>query len=167
MKYLITAYLFLLIAACNPITTPITTAPAVFLGLHENSSKRATWLERANEGDVYSQFELAESFCCRGMEGGIDNKESLKWYCKAAKNGFGKAQTEMGKFYENRRIMEGLNIKQNYARAYMWYSLAAKRGFSNARDFQLELKNKMSARDMREAEILLRDYKAVTCGEYS
>ena len=49
-----------------------------------------------------------------------DYQEALKWYRKAAQQGFAKAQFNLGVTYFN-----GWGVSQDFIRAHMWYSVAA------------------------------------------
>lgn len=153
---------FIPVISCSPINF-VTTAPALALGAYDTSEKRAKWLEYANKGDVYAQYELAKSYCCNEMEGSIDKAESAKWFCTAAKNGFARAQIEIGKFYEGISTIEGMNYPQDNVKAFAWYSMAARRAVSEGMDRRKELKAKLSDDELRQAEKLLLNYQKLEC----
>ena len=87
---------------------------------------------RANKGDVVSQMSLGEYYE-RG--GGIilgeilkDKYAAIKWYRRAAEQGFAPAQFELGRCYW---CGEG-GLEQDYAKAAEWYRKAAVQGLSDA-----------------------------------
>ena len=142
------------LASCGQIINPITTTPAALLGAYDKINKRDTWLERAEKGDVYSQYELANSYCCNNFEGGTDYAESFKWFCEAAKNGYSKAQVEVGKLYEHRKTFPNFEVKQDLEKAYMWYSFAAKRASSQG----VRLKKYLEQELNLEQKTRVKDY---------
>jgi uncharacterized protein len=58
---------------------------------------------------------------------------AVKWYRKAAEQGFANAQNNLGSMYEN-----GTGVTKNLAEAIRWYQLAARQGQENA---QINLKH--------------------------
>ncbi len=151
------------ITSCNYIINPYTAVPAAMLGIYEKSNKRDKWLDYAEKGDVYAQFELAESYCCRELEGAINNKKSFKWYCTAAKNGYAKAQVEMGKFYENIRKLQGVEIPQDDVKAIMWYGLAARRVNDEAIKRRNTLRDIITNKEIRSANQMAGKMKSFNC----
>lgn len=87
-------------------------------------------IDTAQKGDMYAQLMLGALF-----EDGTDPAipqnitEAAKWYAKAAKQGYPKAQHNLALLYE-----DGRGVKQNYAEAAKWYAKAAKAGFSEAQN---------------------------------
>jgi len=77
------------------------------------------FLKGSNEGDVYSQYNLALMY-----ENGIgikkNDKYALFWYNKAALQGNAAAQYNLGVLYEN-----GKGTKVDFAQANKWYRKAA------------------------------------------
>jgi TPR repeat protein len=69
----------------------------------------------AEKGQAPAQFILAGAYLT------IQNyTEAVKWYRRAADQGYGDAQDSLGKIY-----LAGLGVQQNYTQAYMWLTLAA------------------------------------------
>ncbi len=151
------------LVACDPVMTVVTTAPAVILGAHDQVGKRERWLKRAEQGDVYSQYELAESYCCRPNEGKTDDMEAVNWYCKAAKNGFTRAQIEIGKLYENKRALKGVEVPKNDLMAYLWYRMAARRGIIEAEKLVHNMEDKFTPQEIKSVDILLDHPDMVEC----
>lgn len=131
---------------------------------YDTLGKRERWKERAEAGDVYSQYELAQSYCCGIGEGVHDNHEAMKWWCKAGKNGYAKAQIKLGQIYERQEELEALNVKKDLTLAYMWYELAKRRGNEKARENYFRLKQLLTKKQIDEGEKLLEKWKTVPCG---
>ena len=87
---------------------------------------------RANNGDVEYQMSLG-NYYHRG--GGIlgeilhDKYAAIKWYRKAAEQGYARAQCKLGHSY---RLGEG--VGQDYAMAVEWYRKAAEQGYVPAQN---------------------------------
>lgn len=84
----------------------------------------------AQKGDMYAQLMLGALFE-DGTDPDIpqDSKEAAKWYAKAAKQGYPKAQHNLALLYE-----DGRGVTQSYTEAAKWYAKAAKAGFSEAQN---------------------------------
>ncbi len=73
-----------------------------------------------------------------------DDAEAVKWYRRAADQGYAKAQNNLGGMYA-----DGQGVGQNETRAYLWFSLAAEQGDADA------IKNlDLVARNMTPAQIV-------------
>lgn len=72
-------------------------------------------IEKANNGDVESQFTLGNLYTDRKKY-----KEAFEWFLKAAKLGYDQAQYKVGIFYEH-----GAGIIKDYSEAEKWYLKAA------------------------------------------
>lgn len=87
-------------------------------------------INTAQKGDMYAQLMLGALF-----EDGTDPavpqniEEAAKWYAKAAKQGYPKAQHNLALLYE-----DGRGVPQSYTEAAKWYAKAAKAGFSEAQN---------------------------------
>ncbi len=162
-KNLSLLFVLLCVAGCGGVVSPITTVPAVMLGAYDAANKREQWEEYASKGDVYAQFELAESYCCSHTEGTRDYKKSFHWFCEAGKNGNAKAQVKLGKLYQGVETLGELSVPKDDARAYMWYSLAARRVNPEAMKLKRELKKTISKNHLGDANYLLLNLKEVPC----
>lgn len=122
-------------------------------GVPQNYAEAANWYRLAAEqGDADAQLSLGEMY----EEGeGVpqDNAEAVKWYRLAAEQGFDFAQFSMGYMYEN-----GRGVPQNYAEALKWFTLAAEQGLTEATAAKKLLENKMTKKQITEAQILTRDW---------
>ena len=81
-----------------------------------------TLMERANNGDVNAQYEIAKKYE-KGNGVTEDINEALKWYLKAASKGYAKAQYKLGGLYhfDDR-------VPQNMAKSIKWYEKSASQG---------------------------------------
>lgn len=87
-------------------------------------------INTAQKGDMYAQLMLGALFE-DGTDPSIpqDINEAAKWYAKAAKQGYPKAQHNLALLYE-----DGRGLPQSYTEAAKWYTKAAKAGFSEAQN---------------------------------
>jgi TPR repeat protein len=53
-----------------------------------------------------------------------DYDEAMKWFGKAAEQGFAEAQHNLGSMYDN-----GEGVEQDYSIAFQWYTKAAQQGY--------------------------------------
>jgi TPR repeat protein len=165
MKHFVVLILLFTCVACNPYINPVTTGPAVALGIYEQTQKRDRWHEYAAKGDVYAQFALAESYCCNITDGGRDFAKSFKWYCTAGESGYAKAQVRLGKIYHGvEPLGEHVVVKDN-ARAYLWYTLAARRANGEAMDLKKDLLPQMTKQELADGKYLVSHRKKVPCDE--
>jgi len=68
-----------------------------------------------------------------------DDKEAVKWYKLAAKQGNLRAQNNLGFMYEM-----GKGVSQDYKTAHKWYTSAANQGFSLAQESAKKLEEKIA-----------------------
>ena len=59
-----------------------------------------------------------------------DYSEAVKWFRKAAEQGYAAAQNNLGMCYKN-----GEGVTRDYSEAVKWYQKAAERGDQDAKDF--------------------------------
>lgn len=152
-----------LAAGCMQIINPVTTTPAAILGAYEATHRRERWLKFSEQGDVYAQFELAESYRKGMMEGDINGAEAMRWYCEAGKNGYAKAQVMLGKLFEQSETIHGLEVEKDNTRAWMWYALAMRRVNEEARMRRPQLEQVMTPQELRDAHYLMQSPKQVPC----
>lgn len=84
-----------------------------------------------------------------------DDRRAFEWYLRSAMKGHPGAQSGVGWYYEVGRGIEAPDL----VRAYMWYVLSAIGGDPDAAISQEEVIKKMTPEQIREAEILIEDYK--------
>ncbi len=78
----------------------------------------------ALQGEAQAQFVVGCFF-----EGCEDYAEAVKWYRRAAEQGYVDAQNNLGECYES-----GQGVEQNYDKAVKWYRKAAEQGDVNAQN---------------------------------
>lgn len=147
----------------TPVVNPFTTGAAVAVGAYENSQKREKWQEYALKGDVYAQFELAKSYHSNKLEGALDGRYALRWYCEAAKNGDAKAQYLLGQVHEGQLTLPGVTVPHNDAYAFMWYTLAARRQHKDAAKRMGMLDNILTSEQRRDALRTIPSVESVDC----
>ena len=86
----------------------------------EPSSEFTALLEKASAGDAETQYDIAVSYDHGDLGVKKDTKESFKWYLKAAKQGYIKAQCCVGWAFKN-----GEGVKKDAKQAFEWYLKAA------------------------------------------
>jgi TPR repeat protein len=133
----------------------------------------------AASGDQVAQYELGETYCCKG--GGpmdkltvYDNDEATRWYCKAAKQGYGPAQMRLARVYSGHPI-RGLHIalrasalmgtpETDLGIALMWASVAANGGVEDAIALRDEITQRATDQERAKAARLMQDWRAAPCG---
>ncbi len=88
-----------------------------------------------------------------------DFAEAVKWYHKAAEQGYAKAQNNLGFMYKN-----GLGVPRDYVQAYIWLNIAAssfppgenRDAVVKGRDIIAE---RMTPAQLSEAQKLAREWK--------
>ena len=160
--------LLLLLTSCgsSSVVNPFTSGAAAVLGAYELTQRRDKLEEYANNGDVYSQYELGQSYCCNRREGVLDAMASIEWFCYAARNGHVEAQRVVGDIYAGKMEITDLAITPNYTQAYGWYSLAAKRYDHTAKERLQELEATLEIDSLYEARTnVINNARHATCGD--
>ena len=83
-------------------------------------------LELANEGDVFAQTNAAWGYR-EGYGTAVDAFEAVKWYQKAAEQGYAGAQYNLGDMY-----YYGTGVEESDEKAAEWVLKAAEQGFADA-----------------------------------
>jgi len=109
-------------------------------------------LIRAEEGDPKMQNDLAKMYQYGEGTKKPNLAESVKWYRKAAEQGFGPSQTNLGIMYDN-----GEGVLEDDMTAYAWHTLAATNGDAKAKENKSELAKMMTAEDIAKAEALAKE----------
>ena len=88
-----------------------------------------------------------------------DHDEAWSWLCLAATNGHAVAQNTLATRYR-----DGLSpVEQDPVRAYYWYSAASKNGLSAATISRDAMSQRMTARDLKEAQARVDAGKPGSC----
>ena len=83
--------------------------------------------QKAEAGDAQAQTDLGNRYYY-GKEGvAKDFTEAVKWYRKAAEQGYARAQRNLGNSYYC-----GEGVTEDYAEAVKWYRKAAEQGYALA-----------------------------------
>jgi len=103
----------------------------------------ASLIEHAEHGIVGAQFSLAVLFATgKGVVGGKavqkDSEKAIYWYTKAAEQGFGAAQYNLGVHFEN-----GEGVHKNARKAKHWYAKAAEQDWQPPQEWQLAQKKSL------------------------
>ncbi len=81
----------------------------------------------AAEGDANAQWMLGQPLVM-GTLGAADGAQAVRWLTRAADQGHGLAQRDLGLLYEL-----GRGVDQDALEAYFWYSLASRQDSGRAR----------------------------------
>ncbi len=95
--------------------------------------------------------------CYKSGIGGVsrDYAEALKWYRKAAEQGYGDALANMGEMYAG-----GFGVPKNYILAYMYLELAS---VQHAKTFTLKITRAVVSRKVTAAQIAEAKRLATEC----
>ena len=91
-----------------------------------------------------------------------DHKEAVKWYTKAAEQGYASAQSNLGVMYDN-----GRGVVQDHAKAHMWFNLAAANGYEIGRKNRDIIAKEMTSDQIAEAQKMAREWMAKKGNKYS
>ena len=112
--------------------------------------------EAADQGDAETQTLLAcmyDPFIDNTGEGvPKDDREAIRWYCKAAEQGDSFAQQQLARKYE-----DGEGVLQDFVQAHAWLNLAALGGRGSALLKLLE--ERMAPEQVAEAQKLAAELR--------
>jgi TPR repeat protein len=77
--------------------------------------------------------------------------EAIRWLTSSARQGNEKAQNNLGVMY-----MNGLGVSRNLVEAHMWFNIAASAGDKKAKKRRFEVTEKMSKRQIENAQSAAR-----------
>jgi TPR repeat protein len=86
--------------------------------------------------------------------------EAVKWFTKAAEQGFARAQNNLGARYEN-----GLGVPKDYIQAAKWYILATAQGNEEAANKFVELAKSMTSEQIAQAQKLAKEFAPQNAGQ--
>jgi TPR repeat protein len=122
-------------------------------GVPQNYSKAVKWFRMAAEqGDSNAQYSLGLKY---SVGHGVPQNypEAAKWHRKSAEQGNRAAQLSLARMYDR-----GNGVPQNDLSAYMWANLAASGGFQKAEAFSDILRQKITKKQIAEAERLSKEW---------
>lgn len=111
------------------------------------------FLPAANAGNADAE-ELIGVMYAMGLGVKRDDRRAFEWYLRASMKAHPGAQSGIAWYYEI-----GRGVSKDLVRAYMWYVLSAVGGDPDAAVSQEEVIKKMTPEQVREAQILIADYK--------
>lgn len=125
--------------------------------------------ELARTGDAGAQYAYAAKNCC-GAEY-TNNQEAFIMLCSAAKQGHFKAQSSLARLYvqgieasQNTTNGRGFSLKPDLERAFMWYTILAKRSHDAAIiQERNSLKKRLTHEEINAGFRLLKNWQAYHC----
>ena len=112
------------------------------------------FLPAAQAGNADAK-ELIGVMYAMGLGVERDDRRAFEWYLRASLKAHPGAQSGIGWYYE-----VGRGVAKDLVRAYMWYVLSAIGGDPDAAISQEEVIKKMTPEQVKEAQILINDYKS-------
>ena len=112
------------------------------------------FLPAAQAGNADAE-ELIGAMYAMGLGVKRDDRRAFEWYLRASMKAHPGAQSGIGWYYE-----VGRGVSKDLVRAYMWYVLSAIGGDPDAAISQEEVIKKMTKQQVKEAQILIADYKS-------
>jgi hypothetical protein len=170
----------LLLTGCGPVTTFMLVGNVVNAAGHAYTDRPEYWQQKKlEEAETFTEEyyrELAENDNPSAQfELGLyylyeRKSDAYYWICRSANKGYGRAQMQMGHFYNKDRqsVDSWPEIKTSLDDrvAFVWYSLAENTGEEDARLYRIRLiDGRMSDDRIEEAENMLASWQPVTCGK--
>ena len=109
----------------------------------------------AERGDVKARYNLGVMYQL-GLGVPQDDQEAVRWFRKAAEQGYATAESVLGSMYYEGRW----GAPQDYVLARVWLTLAAEQGSEKAADLRDFLEEEMTLDQLAEAQRLVREWKA-------
>ncbi|WP_133149810.1 tetratricopeptide repeat protein, partial [Shewanella sp. 10N.286.52.C2] len=101
------------------------------IALMASNSDIELLIEKANKGDVASQYQLGFSYLV-GQGVGIDIENAVVWYKKAASAGHSEAQNALGELYSEAGSGSDDSAIELKKIAIYWFTKAAEQGLARA-----------------------------------
>ena len=112
-------------------------------------------LPAARSGNADAE-ELIGIMYAMGLGVQKDDFRAFDWYLRSSMKGHPGAQSGVGWYYETGRGMPAPDL----VRAYTWYGLSAIGGDPDAAISQEEVIKKMTPEEIKQAHVLIDDYKS-------
>ena len=112
-------------------------------------------LPAARSGNADAE-ELIGIMYAMGLGVQKDDFRAFDWYLRSSMKGYPGAQSGVGWYYETGRGMPAPDL----IRAYTWYVLSAIGGDPDAAISQEEVIKKMTPEEIKQAHVLIDDYKS-------
>lgn len=132
-------------------------------------------IEAAQKGDRVAQYKVGDALCCSATddEAGIYNtRDSVKWLCASAAQGYGRAMNRLGEIYSGntvhgvrlmRRVANSMTVAENLPVAYAWYSNAKTFGVKDAAGDAEDVWKDMTPAQQATAKLLADSGLKATC----
>jgi localization factor PodJL len=128
------------------------------MGVAKDAAKaRDYYTKAANAGNARAMHNLAVLYAQDGGQGKPDYAAAIDWFRKAGTYGVRDSQFNLGVLYGR-----GLGAGQDLAQSWLWFSLAARQGDTDAAHKRDEVALRMDGRAMTAAKKLLDDFKVLT-----
>ncbi len=128
------------------------------VGVTRDASKaKELYKKAADAGNARAMHNLAVLYAQDGGAGKPDYASALDWFHRAAEYGVRDSQFNLGVLHGR-----GLGGPQDLAQSWMWFSLAAKQGDTDAARKRDEVSNRMDGKAMAQGKTLLEAFKAKT-----
>jgi localization factor PodJL len=121
------------------------------------SLARSWYLKAANAGNARAMHNLAVLEAGDSDSGKPDYTDATQWFRRAAELGVRDSQFNLGVLYGR-----GLGVSQDLGRSWMWFSLAAQQGDSDAAKKRDEVGAKLDAATLAAATKALADFRTST-----
>ncbi|MBI1366094.1 MAG: hypothetical protein GC153_09095 [Alphaproteobacteria bacterium] len=133
-------------------------------GVPEDLAKARAWYERAaNGGNVLAMHRIGVMEA-RGQGGPRDEASAIRWFEKAGNFGLVDSQYNLGALYHPGGDNSRSGV-QDAAKAYYWYSLAARNGDQQAGALAASLAPSLSSERLRSIDADIAAWKAATPDE--
>ena len=128
------------------------------VGVAKDAAKaRTLYTVAADAGNARAMHNLAVLYAQDGGQGKPDYNAAIDWFRKAGAYGIRDSQFNLGVLYGR-----GLGLGQDLAQSWLWFSLAARQGDTDAAHKRDEVALRMDGRVMTAAKTLLEDFKVQT-----
>ncbi|MBF0500996.1 MAG: sel1 repeat family protein [Candidatus Riflebacteria bacterium] len=132
-------------------------------GVAKDEKEAAKWLRKAAQSAVNptdkpettDAVPLTEKSVAVPRQQRTDGPENIQFLRQQAEKGESWAQSKLGSMYESG---EGI-VPQDYVMAHMWFNLASARGDTVAVKLRNRIANKMTLRQLEQAQELARNWK--------
>jgi localization factor PodJL len=123
----------------------------------DTARARTLYIKAADAGNARAMHNLAVLYAQDGGQGKPDYPVALDWFRRAGAYGVRDSQFNLGVLYGR-----GLGATQDLAQSWLWFSLAARQGDTDAAHKRDEVAIRMDSHAMGAAKKLLEDFKVKT-----
>jgi TPR repeat protein len=161
----------LLLAACTAQPKDEMPPPPAVPAVKVDAEADAALLAKAEAGDKNAQFMLGESLCCanplkEAEDTEARNQQATEWLCRAAGAGQAEAQYKLGEIYSGDLFKAPPppgDMRRPLSVGLMWYEIAAENHNAASVKSAAQLKNRLSADEISEADRLKANWQQAPC----